>query len=61
MLKYILALIWALTNPSHNHVNCNPNTGQITTLDDGGDEEDGDDTGGQTGNIPTNPPKPPTP
>jgi hypothetical protein len=52
MLAYILALIWALTNPAHNchNHNHNHNNGQVTTLDDG-------DTGGETGPIK---PKPPT-
>ena len=62
MLKYILALIWALTNPTHNHFNCDPNTGQVTTFDDDGDDGgDGGDTGGETGTPPPQPPKPPKP
>jgi hypothetical protein len=52
MLAYILALIWALTNPAHNCTNTNNNNEQVTTMDDG------DDTGGETGPIK---PKPPTP
>ncbi|WP_276482595.1 hypothetical protein [Paraflavitalea pollutisoli] len=61
MLPYILALIWALMNPHHSNVNSNPNTGQITTMDDDGDPGDGGDTGGETGTIPPLPPKPPKP
>lgn len=51
MFIYILALLWALANPTPNCSNYNNNNGQVTTLDD-------DDTGGETGPIK---PKPPTP
>gem|GEM_PF-779143 len=53
MLPFILAIFWAFVCPSHTNTNHNhnPNSGQVTTLDDG-------DTGGENGPIPTKPPKP---
>lgn len=55
MLPYILALFWALINPTLNHTNSHACNGQVTVMDDDGDD---DDTGGETGTIPPKPPKP---
>jgi hypothetical protein len=61
MLPYIIALLWALINPSLNHANSYTSNGQVTVMDDGSD------TGGETGTIPpkpsdpSEPPQPPQP
>jgi len=48
MFTMFLALFWSLACPNHsNTANHNNNYGQVTTMDD---------TGGETGHVPPNPP-----
>lgn len=47
MFEVIFAILWALSCANHNPAPTNNNGGQVTTMDD---------TGGETGHIPPDPP-----